>query len=48
MHPRIGKISEATMEHFEWEQEYTAVYMVWVAGYLCDEALEDFLKKAQA
>ena len=36
------------MDHFEWEHEYTAVYMVWVAGYLGDAALVDFLKRAQA
>ena len=36
------------MEHFEWEHEYSAVYMVWVAGYLYDAALVDFLKKAKA
>ena len=35
------------MEHFEWEQEYTAVYMVWVAGYLDDAKLAAFLKKAK-
>ena len=47
-HPRIGQIGKATMEHFEWEHEYSAVYMVWVAGYLGCTALVDFLKKAQA
>ena len=35
------------MEHFEWDKEYTAVYMVWVAGFLGDEALVAFLKRAK-
>ena len=36
------------MEQFKWEHEYTAIYMVWVCGYLCNDALVTFLKKAKS
>ena len=45
---RMDQIIETTMEDFVFEHEYTAVFMVWVSGYLCNEALVTFLKKAKA
>ena len=36
------------MENFEWKQEYNAVFMVFVAGYLARPDLVTFLKRAQA
>ena len=44
----FGYACAASMEDFKWEFSYSAVYMVWVAGYLNDAALVDFLKRAQA
>ena len=44
----MGQIIEITMEEFKWELEYTAVYMVWVSGYLGNEALVTFLKRAKS
>ena len=36
------------MEDFVWEREYNAIYMVWVLGYLDDQSLVDFLKRAKS
>ena len=44
----MGSITKATMQDFVWDREYNAVFMVWVSGYLDDQSLVDFLKRAKA
>ena len=43
----FGYAGVATMEDFKWEFSYSAIYMVWVSGYLNDTALATFLRKAK-
>ena len=43
----FGYARAATIEDFEWEFSYSAIYMVWVSGYLNDTALAAFLRKAK-
>ena len=43
----FGYAEEATMENFKWEFTYSAIYMVWVSGYLNDMALTSFLRRAK-
>ena len=35
------------MEDFNWQFDYSGIFMVWVAGYLGDSALVKFLRKAK-
>jgi len=35
------------MQEFHWPFSYSAIFMVWCAGYLCREELIVFLRKAQ-
>ena len=46
--PKMGDIIEASMEDFEWNHDYSGIFMVWCSGYLDDSALVTFLKKAKA
>ena len=46
-HPRIGHNSMSTMEEFDWPEDYNAIFMVWVSGYLSNIDLVEFLKRAK-
>ena len=35
------------MQEFVWRHTYNGVFMVWVAGYLCDKDLVAFLSRAR-
>ena len=43
----FGYACAASMEDFKWEFSYSAIYMVWVSGYLNDTALAAFLRRAK-
>ena len=43
----FGYAEIANMEDFKWEFPYSAVFMVWVSGYLNNAALISFLRKAK-
>ena len=43
----FGYAEIANMEDFKWEFSYSAVFMVWVSGYLNNAALITFLRKAK-
>ena len=47
-HKKLGYISQATMQDFEWCFNYSAIFMVWCAGYLSRKDLISFLQKAKA
>ena len=44
---RKGLIARAPMQSFIWKMKYTAIYMVWCVGYLDNQELENFLRKAK-
>lgn len=33
-HPRYGHVNQATMQTFQWSFRYSAIFMIWCAGYL--------------
>ena len=43
-----GFVQQATMQNFSWPFQYSAVFMVWCAGYLPSKELVAFLSKAKA
>ena len=46
--PNFGNVEQGTMQDYVWHFHYSAVYMVWCAGYLPDKLLVTFLKKAKS
>ena len=46
-HARFGYSKQSTMQDFDWQFEYSGIFLVWVAGYLGDTALVNFLRKAK-
>ena len=44
--PVIKKVDQAFMQSFVWTKKYSCVIMRWCVGYLTDEELINFLKKA--
>ena len=44
---RFGYAEQASMEHFQWRFHYSAIFMVWTAGYLPEEKLGNFLRIAK-
>ena len=47
-HGALGYLTTATMQSFKWAYSYSAIFMVWCAGYLGRSELVTFLKKAKA
>ena len=43
----IKSVDQATMQGYEWKKEYNAIILRWCAGYLNDEELAAFLRKAR-
>ena len=43
----MGFVTKAKMQDFRWRSEYSAIFMVWCAGYLGQHDLVAFLKKAK-
>ena len=46
-HPNTGIVVKASMETFRWSFQYSAIFMVWCAGYLGRASLVAFLSKAK-
>ena len=46
-HPNCGNFYHAKMEQFKWTFSYSAIFMVWCAGYLTKPQLIDFLMEAK-
>ena len=44
----LGYITKAKMQDFRWRYDYSAIFMVWCAGYLNQPDLVTFLKKAKS
>ena len=42
-----GYVTKATMQEFRWPFDYSAIFMVWCAGYLGRNELVAFLRKAK-
>ena len=38
-HARFGYAAQSTMQDFDWRFEYSGIFMIWVVGYLSDNAL---------
>ena len=47
-HSAFGYAEQATMQDFRWRFQYSAIFMVWCAGYLARPDLVKFLKRAKA
>ena len=43
---KIGQIDRADMQTYNFKFKYDAIFLTWVIGYLDDDELENFLKKA--
>ena len=46
-HNAMGFVTKAKMQDFRWRSDYSAIFMVWCAGYLGQHDLVAFLKKAK-
>ena len=46
-HKALGYVSIARMQEFQWRFDYSAIFMVWCAGYLGRQELLSFLRKAK-
>ena len=43
----MGFLTKAKMQDYRWRSDYSAIFMVWCAGYLGQHDLVAFLKKAK-
>ena len=43
----LGYLSKAKMQEFRWRFDYSAIFMVWCAGYLGRPELVAFMRKAK-
>ena len=46
--PEMDLVDQATMQSYPWERQYTGVVLRWCTGYLDDQELVAFLKKASS
>ena len=44
----IEDVDQADMKSFEWQHQYSGIFLRWCIGYLTDEQLVDFLQLASA
>ena len=44
---KCGTVSQASMQSFCWTFDYSAIFLVWCAGYLGHASLVNFLRKAK-
>ena len=44
----VDLVDQASMQSYEWQRVYTSVYLRWCVGYLEDQELVDFLRKAKS
>jgi hypothetical protein len=44
--PAMDLVDQATMQSYVWQRHYTGIFLRWCTGYLDDEELVPFLKKA--
>ena len=43
---KIGYIDRSDMQNYNFKVKYDAIFMTWIVGYLDDDELIEFLKKA--
>ena len=46
-HERGGNVTQATMQAFQFSFDYSAIFMIWCAGYLGRSELVSFLRRAK-
>ena len=46
-HNAMGFVTKAKIQNYRWRSDYSAIFMVWCAGYLGQHDLVAFLKKAK-
>ena len=47
-HKSKGYVAKAAMQYFNWRFKYSTIYMVWCVGYLSDEELIVFMRRAKS